>query len=85
MIRVSKPLSRPPLTKPQWPKPKVFGTKGENEVSMPDELSMKQYAHITTKYAKKGHLVKSCHFYLFKDWCTINKLYQPFRHVQRTK
>ena len=39
-----------------WPEPKMFG-KEENGVSTPLVLSMRPYAHIIAKHAKKGHLV----------------------------
>ena len=44
----------------QQSEPKMFGKKGENGVSMPLVLSMRPYAHIISKHAKKGHLVKQC-------------------------
>ena len=62
MIRVSKPPSKSPLTKLQQPQPKIFGTKGKNGITMPHVVSMRPYTLITTKHAKSGHLVKSCHF-----------------------
>ena len=61
MIRVSRPSTQSPRTKPQRPEPKVFGKMGENGVSTPHVLSMKLYAHITIKHAKQGHLLTSCH------------------------
>ena len=48
----------------QRPKPKMFGKKEENGVSTPHVLSMRPYAHIRAIHAKKGHLVKICHFTL---------------------
>ena len=42
--------------------PKMFGKREENGVSTPHVLSMRPYAHIQTKHAKKGLLVKTCLF-----------------------
>ena len=48
----------------------MFGEKGENGVSMPHVLGMRPYAQIPTKYARKGHLMKSCY------------LSQSFKHTK---
>ena len=44
----------------------MFGKGEENEVSTPHVLTMRPYVHIIPKYAKKGLLVKTCHFTLLK-------------------
>ena len=36
--------------------PKFFRKRGNNGVSTPHVLSMRQYAHKIEKHAKKGHL-----------------------------
>ena len=46
----------------QRPGPKMLGKKEENGVSNSHVPSKRQYARITPKHVKKGHLVKSCHF-----------------------
>ena len=46
--------------------PKMFGKKQQNGVSTPHVLSMRPYAQIRAKHAKKGHLVKICPFTLLK-------------------
>ena len=38
----------------QRPEPKIFGKREENGVSTPHVLSMRPYAHIQAKHAKKG-------------------------------
>ena len=58
----------------QRPEPKMFGKKEETRVSRPLVLSMRSYAHIIGKHAKKGYLVKTCHFTLLKDSCIIKKV-----------
>ena len=53
----------------------MFGEKGENGVSMPHVLGMRPYAQIPTKYARKGHLMKSYNFsQCFKQTKQINTL-----------
>ena len=58
----------------QRPEPKMFGKREENGVSTPQVLRMRQYAHIITKHAIKGHLVKTCHFTLLKVSCIIKQV-----------
>ena len=41
---------------------KCLGKGEENGVSTPYLLSLRPYAHIQAKHAKKGLLVKTCHF-----------------------
>ena len=55
----------------QQSEPKIFGKREENGVSTSHVLSMRPYAHIKAKHAKKGHLVKTCHFTLLKVSCII--------------
>ena len=47
----------------QWLEHKMLSKKGENGVSTPFVLSMKQYAHIKSNHAKKGPLVQTMLFY----------------------
>ena len=58
----------------QRPEPKMFGKREENEVSTPHVLSVRPYAHIIAKHAKKGYLVKTCHFTLLKVSCIIKQV-----------
>ena len=58
----------------QRPKPKNFGKREETGVSTPHVLSMRPYAHIISKHAKKGLLVKICHFIGIKVSCITNKV-----------
>ena len=46
--------------------PKMFGKREENGVSTPHVLSIRPYAHIKAKHAKKDHLLKTYHFTPFK-------------------
>ena len=64
MIKISKPSYQSPRIKPHRPEPKIFGKKGKNGVSTPYILCMGPYAHISSKYVKKEHLMKSCHLRL---------------------
>ena len=58
----------------QRQEPKMFGEKEENGVSTPHVLSMRPYAHIRTKHAKKGYLAKTFHFSLLKVSCIIKQV-----------
>ena len=40
----------------------MFGKMEENGVSTSHVLSIRHYAHIQAKHAKKGLLVKTCYF-----------------------
>ena len=82
MIKVSKSPFQSPQTEPQWLEPKIFVEKEENGVSAPHVLNMRPYAHLTTKHAKKEHLVKSFHF---TSLCATKKLYKSFRYVQSSQ
>ena len=39
----------------------MYGEKGENGVCTSHVLTVRPYTQIPTKYAKKGHLMKSCY------------------------
>ena len=57
----------------QQPEPIIFGKSEENGVSLLHVLCMRPYEHIKAKHAKKGVLVKTCHFISLKSSCITKK------------
>ena len=51
----------------QWPECKMFWKRKDNGVSTPHILSMRPYAYIQAKHAKKGLLDKNMSFYLWRN------------------
>ena len=59
----------------------MFGKMEENGVSTSHVLSIRHYAHIQAKHAKKGLLVKTFHFNLLRTYANPSKSYQPTKHA----
>ena len=62
----------------------MFGEKGENRVSTPLVLSIRQYAHISQNHTKRGHFIKYA-IYFKKPYAHSIRSYQSIRHIQLVK
>ena len=62
------------LLKSSTIEPKMMGKRAENGVSTPHVLSIRPYDHIMSKHAKKGLLVKTCHFTCLKVSCITKQV-----------
>ena len=62
MNKESKPFLMSPSKTLQRLESKNVGEKGRKGIIISHVLSMRPYAHIKSKHAKRGLLVETCHF-----------------------